>query len=239
MGPVYRRVLLKLSGQALSGPLDFGLHAETVMALAEQVRDVVAQGTEVAIVLGGGNFWRGAPKAAEGMDRVTADTMGMLATVMNALFLQDALQRLGVEVRCLTAVPMPSILETYQPHEARRHLAAGRVVLCAGGTGNPLMTTDTAAALRAAELEAEVLLMAKHQVDGVYEADPRKVPDARRFTRLTYQEALIRRLAVMDGTALTLCEEHAIPIIVFDINAPGSLVHIIAGEPVGTLVAAS
>lgn len=239
MGHPHRRVLLKLSGEALAGSRGFGVDPETVAKISSEISAASRQGTALIIVVGGGNFWRGAAAAASGMDRVTADSIGMLATVMNSLVLQEAIERQGHETRTMTAIPIDAVAEPYIHRRALNHLQLGRIVICAAGTGNPFMTTDTAAALRAVELGAEVLLMAKHRVDGVYDADPLKVPDARRFDRLTYLDALNRRLEVMDSTALSLCMEHHLPIVVFDLQQPGSLLRAIAGEPVGTLVAAS
>jgi len=239
MGQPHRRVLLKLSGEALAGSRGFGVDPETVAKISSEICTAARQGTALIIVVGGGNFWRGAAAAANGMDRATADSIGMLATVMNSLVLQEAIERLGHDTRTMTAIPIDAVAEPYIHRRALNHLQLGRIVICAAGTGNPFMTTDTAAALRAVELGAEVLLMAKHRVDGVYDADPLKVPDARRFDHLTYLDALNRRLEVMDSTALSLCMEHHLPIIVFDLQQPGSLLRAIAGEPVGTLVAAS
>jgi uridylate kinase len=239
MGQPHRRVLLKLSGEALAGSRGFGVDPETVAKISSEICTAARQGTALIIVVGGGNFWRGAAAAASGMDRATADSIGMLATVMNSLVLQEAIEKQGHETRTMTAIPIDAVAEPYIHRRALNHLQLGRIVICAAGTGNPFMTTDTAAALRAVELGAEVLLMAKHRVDGVYDADPLKVPDARRFDHLTYLDALNRRLEVMDSTALSLCMEHHLPIVVFDLQQPGSLLRAIAGEPVGTLVAAS
>jgi len=211
---------------------------ETVARISSELSAAAQQGTALIVVVGGGNFWRGASAAANGMDRATADSIGMLATVMNSLVLQEAIEKLGHETRTMTAIPIDAVAEPYIHRRALNHLQLGRIVICAAGTGNPFMTTDTAAALRAVELGADVLLMAKHRVDGVYDADPLKVPDARRFDHLTYLDALNRRLEVMDSTALSLCMEHHLPIVVFDLQQPGSLLRAIAGEPVGTLVAA-
>ncbi len=234
----YRRALVKLSGEALMGPRSFGIDPVTVRNLADQVARAVQEGIEVAVVVGGGNFWRGATVAETGMDRATADYMGMLATVMNALAFQDALEKLGVVVRTQTALAMSSVAEPYIRRRAIRHLEKQRVVIFAAGTGNPYMTTDTAAALRAIETEAQALLMAKNGVDGVYDADPAKVPTATRFDHLTYLEAIQRRLQVMDSTALSLCMENHLPIIVFDMNAPDGVYHALRGDAVGTIVSA-
>ena len=232
----YHRALLKLSGEALMGDRPFGIDPPTIEGIASQVVRAVQQGVEVAIVVGGGNFWRGSSAAETGMDRATADYMGMLATVMNALALQDALEKQGVVVRTQTALAMAQVAEPYIRRRAIRHLEKGRVVIFAAGTGNPFMTTDTAAALRAIEVDCEVLLMAKNGVDGVYDADPRTNPQAKKFDHLTYIEALQRRLQVMDSTALSLCMENELPIVVFDVRAPDGIYRALMGEHVGTLV---
>jgi len=232
----YKRVLLKLSGEALSGEGNYGIDSSILTKLAKQIKQVMEMGVGVAVVVGGGNIWRGAKAEANGMDRVTADYAGMLATVINALALQDALEKEGVSTRTQTAIGIQQVAEPYIRRRAIRHLEKGRAVILAGGTGNPYMTTDTAAALRAIEIEAEVLLMTKNNVDGVYNADPRKHPDARKFDKLTYLEALNMRLEVMDTTALSLCLENKLPIIVFDLQAPRSLEQVVTGKPIGTLV---
>lgn len=232
----YKRVLLKLSGESLSGPKEYGIDAATLTRIARQVKRVMEMDISVSIVVGGGNIWRGASAAESGMDRVTADYAGMLATVINALALQDALEREGVTTRTQTAITIQQVAEPYIRRRAIRHLEKGRAVVFAGGTGNPYMTTDTAAALRAIEIEAEVLLMTKNNVDGIYSADPQKDPNAVRFDRLTYLEALNRRLEVIDATALSLCLENKLPIIVFDLQAPRSIERAVMGEPIGTLV---
>jgi len=232
----YKRVLLKLSGEALSGDADYGIDGSILNKVAKQIKQVIGMGVGVAVVVGGGNIWRGAKAEADGMDRVTADYAGMLATVINALALQDALEKEGVTTRTQTAIGIQQVAEPYIRRRAIRHLEKGRAVIFAGGTGNPYMTTDTAAALRAIEIEAEVLLMTKNNVDGVYSADPRKQPDARKFDKLTYLEALNMRLEVMDTTSLSLCLENKLPIIVFDLQAPHSLEKVVIGEPIGTLV---
>jgi uridylate kinase len=232
----YKRVLLKLSGEALSGGADYGIDATILTKLAKQIKQVIDMGVGVAIVVGGGNIWRGAKAEADGMDRVTADYAGMIATVINALALQDTLEKEGVITRTQTAIGIQQVAEPYIRRRAIRHLEKGRAVIFAGGTGNPYMTTDTAAALRAIETEAEVLLMTKNNVDGVYSADPRKHPEARKLDKLTHLEALNMRLEVMDATALSLCLENKLPIIVFDLQAPRSLEKVVIGEPIGTLV---
>ncbi len=234
-GP-YRRVVLKLSGEALAGDRGFGIDLEVVQRLAQAIRTLRQQGIEVAVVVGGGNIWRGASAAACGMDRGTADYMGMLATAVNALALQETLERLGVATRVQSAIEMRQVAEPYIRRRAIRHLEKGRVVIFAAGTGNPFFSTDTAAALRAAEIEADVILMGKRGVDGVYDADPRTHPGARRFERLTHMEVLQRGLDVMDSTAASLCMENGIPVIVFDIGVPDNIVRAAMGEPVGTTV---
>ncbi len=232
----YKRVLLKLSGEALSGGTDYGIDTIILSKLAKQIKQVMEMGVSVAIVVGGGNIWRGAKAEAEGMDRVIADYAGMLATVINALALQDVLEKEGVVTRTQTAIVIQQVAEPYIRRRAIRHLEKGRVVIFAGGTGNPYMTTDTAAALRAIEIEAEVLFMTKNNVDGVYSADPRKQPDAKKIDKLTHLEALNMRLEVMDATALSLCLENKLPIVVFDLQAPRSLEQVVLGEPIGTLI---
>ena len=234
--PVWKRVLLKLSGEALSGEKDYGIDTPTLIRIARQIRQVMEIGGTLAIVVGGGNIWRGAEAEQNGMDRVTADYAGMLATVINALALQDILEREGVTTRTLSAINIQQVAEPYIRRRAIRHLEKGRVVIFAGGTGNPYMTTDTAAALRAIEMEADVLLMTKNKVDGVYSDDPLKNPDAKKFDRLSHLEALDLRLGVMDTTALSLCLENKLPIIVFDLQDTRSLERAIIGEPIGTLV---
>jgi uridylate kinase len=232
----YKRVLLKLSGESFAGGNKFGIDIATLTKVARQIKNVVRMGVEVAIVVGGGNIWRGDEAEANGIDRVTADYAGMLATVINALALQDILEREEVHTRTQTAIGINQVAEPYIRRRAVRHLEKGRVVIFAGGTGNPYMTTDTAAALRAIEIDAEVLLMTKNKVDGIYSADPIRNPDAKRFDRLTHLEALNLRLEVMDATALSLCLENKLPIIVFDLQAPRSMEKAVRGEPIGTLV---
>jgi len=232
----YKRVLLKLSGEAFKGKADYGIDTPTLARIAKQIRQAMEMGTGVAIIVGGGNIWRGAKAEQEGMDRVTADYAGMLATVINALALQDALEREGVTTRTLSAIGVQQVAEPYIRRRAIRHLEKGRAIIFAGGTGNPYMTTDTAAALRAIEIEAEVLLMAKNNVDGIYSADPLKNRNAKKFDKLTHLEALNMHLEVMDVTALSLCLENKLPIIVFDLQAPRSLERAVSGEPIGSLV---
>ena len=233
----YRRILLKLSGEALQGNAAYGIDPTTVEAISRQVAGVVGLGVEVGMVIGGGNIWRGEPAAARGMDRATADYMGMLATVINALALQSAMERMGLHTRVQSAVTMMEVAEPYIRRRAIRHFEKGRVVIFAAGTGNPYFTTDTAASLRALEIGADVLLMAKNRVDGVYDADPNKEPSARKFDHLTYMEALERRLRVMDATALSLCMDNKLPIIVFDLGQEGNLARLVVGDrTVGTLV---
>jgi uridylate kinase len=227
--PAYKRVLLKLSGEALLGKREYGLDSETVSAIATDVRDVVAMGVQVSLVIGGGNILRGASAAAGGMDRAQADYMGMLATVMNALAMQNALEKRGVPTRVQSAIPMASVCEPYIRRRAVRHMEKGRVVIFAAGTGNPFFTTDTAAALRAAEMGCDALLKGT-QVDGVYTADPRKVPDADRFEQLTYHDVLARDLAVMDASAISLARENGLPILVFNIHAAGAFAQVMRGE---------
>jgi uridylate kinase len=232
----YKRVLLKLSGEAFSGKEEYGIDAPTLRKAARQIKNVMDMGVEVAIVVGGGNIWRGSKAEEDGIDRVTADYAGMLATVINALALQDILEKEGVTTRTQTAIDIQQVAEPYIRRRAIRHLEKGRMVIFAAGTGNPYMTTDTAAALRAIEIEAEVLLMTKNNVDGIYDDDPNKVSGAKKFDKLTYLEALNMRLEVMDSTALSLCLENKLPIIVFDLQEPRGLERAILGEPIGTIV---
>ncbi len=232
----YKRVLLKLSGEAFRGKEDYGIDASILSKIAKQIKQVMEMGVDIAIVVGGGNIWRGAMAEKDGMDRATADYAGMLATVINALALQDMLERDGVTTRTQSAIGIQQVAEPYIRRRAIRHLEKGRAVIFAGGTGNPYMTTDTAAALRAIEIGAEVLLMAKNNVDGIYSADPLKNPSAKKFDKLTHLEALDMRLEVMDATALSLCMENKLPIIVFNLQAPRSIERVIVGEPIGTTV---
>ncbi len=232
----YRRVVLKLSGEALSGNQGFGLDMDVLMRISEQIQKVTELGVEVAVVVGGGNIWRGAVGSAHGMDKATADYMGMLATVINALALQDTMEKIGLDTRVQTAIEMRQVAEPYIRRRAIRHLEKGRVVIFASGTGNPYFTTDTTAALRAAEIEAEVILMAKRGVDGVYTADPNKDPAAKKFDSLDYIDLLNERLAVMDSTATSLCMDNRIPIIVFDFNENDHILKAVCGEKVGTIV---
>ncbi len=232
----YSRILLKLSGEALMGSQPYGIDPLVVTDIADQIRDVVAQGVQTSIVVGGGNIWRGLQAASKGMDRSTADYMGMLATVLNALALQDALETLGVQTRVQSALTIQEVAEPYIRRRALRHMEKGRVVVLAGGTGNPYFTTDSAAALRALELGAEAILMAKNYVDGVYSDDPRRNPDARRFYTLDYRYALEQGLRVMDSTALALCMDNNIPLIVFDLEHAGNIRRAAGGQPVGTFV---
>ena len=234
--PVFRRVLLKLSGEALLGDLDYGTDPARLEDVAAQVRTVRDRGVEIAIVVGAGNIYRGMTGAAEGMDRATADYMGMLATLLNALPLQDALEKTGVQTRVQSAIHVEEVAEPYIRRRADRHLEKGRVVIFAAGTGNPFFTTDTAAALRATEIRAEAILMAKNGVDGVYTADPRTDPTAELIPQITHMEAIRRELKVMDATALALCMENSMPIHVFDMNTDGNIDRIVCGEKVGTVV---
>jgi len=232
----YKRVLLKLSGEALRGEHEYGIDTPTLEKIAGHIKAARDLGVGIGIVVGGGNIWRGAQAERDGMDRVTADYAGMLATVINALALQDILERKGIEVRTLSALDIRQVAEPFIRRRAIRHLEKGRVVIFAGGTGNPYMTADTAAALRAIEIGAQVLLMTKNKVDGIYTADPRKDPSATRYDRITHLEALNKRLGVMDTTALSLCLDNKLPIIVFDLDAPNSMQKAICGESIGTLV---
>ncbi len=235
--PVFKRLLLKLSGEALMGRREFGTDPERVAAIAAQVAGVQERGVEVALVVGAGNIYRGLRGAASGMDRATADYMGMLATVLNALTLQDALEKRGADTRVQSAITISEVAEPYIRRRAMRHLEKGRIVIFAAGTGNPFFTTDTAAALRAVEIHAEVILMAKNGVRGVYSGDPRTDDDAQFIDRITHMEAIQRRLKVMDTTALTVCMENELPLHVFNMDDEGNIDRIVSGEMVGTLVA--
>jgi uridylate kinase len=233
----YNRVVLKLSGEALAGNRGYGIDPETINAIALEIKDTKnSVKLDIAIVVGGGNIWRGLAGSAKGMDRTTADYMGMLATVMNALALQDALEHCGVDTRVQSAIEMRQVAEPYIRRRAIRHLEKGRVVIFASGTGNPYFSTDTTAALRAAEIEADVILMAKRNTDGVYDSDPRLNPNAKKFLSLDYLEVLQRGLGVMDSTATSLCMDNKIPIVVFSIDEPGNILKAALGHPIGTLV---
>ena len=233
----YRRIVLKLSGEALACENGFGIDPHEADKVVVQIRKLRDLGVEVALVIGGGNMWRGLDGLAHGMERATADHMGMLATVMNALALADALRRGGIDPRVMTAITMTAVAEPYIRGRAIRHLEKGRTILLAAGTGNPFFTTDTAAALRAVEINAELLVKAT-KVDGVYDKDPKRYPDAKRYERLSYNEALVSRLGVMDSTAFSLCMDNDMPIIVLDLWQPGNLEKAVLGQPVGTLVSA-
>lgn len=233
--PKYKRILLKLSGEALIGSGKYGIDTQVLDQIASEVEDVAKMGVETALVIGGGNIFRGVSGAAEGMDRSSADYMGMLATVINSLALQDALEKRGVSTRVQSAIEMRQVAEPYIRRKASRHLEKGRVVIFAAGTGNPFFTTDTAAALRAMEIRAEVMLKAT-KVDGVYEADPALDPTARRYKTLSYMDVLQKELKVMDATAVSLCMDNNLPLVVFDLTVPGNVVRMVRGEDVGTLV---
>ncbi len=234
--PVFSRILLKLSGEALMGELEYGADPARIQAIAAQVKRVAARGVEVAIVVGGGNIYRGMSGAAQGMDRATGDYMGMLATVLNALALQDALEKAGAVTRVQSAITISEVAEPYIRRRAMRHLERGRVVIFAAGTGNPFFTTDTAAALRALEIRAEAILMAKNGVEGVYSADPRLDDSATFIAKITHREAISRQLQVMDVTALSLCMDNELPIHVFNMDDEGNIDRIVCGEVVGTVV---
>ncbi|MEI8314877.1 MAG: UMP kinase [Verrucomicrobiota bacterium] len=233
--PKYRRVMLKLSGEALLGSREHGISTETCAAIAKEIKDIKTLDIELAIVIGGGNIFRGMAGAKSGLDRATGDYMGMLATVINALALQDALEKHGVPTRVQSAIEMRAVAEPFIRRRAVRHLEKGRVIIFAAGTGNPFFSTDTAAALRASEIGADVLLKAT-KVDGVYTADPKQDPRAKRYDRLTYLDALKNRLNVMDASAFSLCMDNRIPIIVFDLFKPGNIKRVICGDPIGTVV---
>ena len=232
----YHRVLLKISGESLKGAADYGIEPSAVNYLAREISEAHGLGVELAVVIGGGNIWRGDAAELQGMDRATADYAGMLGTVMNALALQDKLEQIGLTIRTQSALQIQAVAEPYIRRRAIRHLEKGRIVLFAAGAGNPFMTTDTASALRALEINAEVLLMAKNNVDGVYDSDPNENPEATRFGTLDYMDFLNRRLDVMDATAVSLCMDNKMPIVVFDIFAPGSIGRILSGELVGTTI---
>jgi uridylate kinase len=233
--PAFKRILLKLSGEALAGDGGFGIDPAVIRAIAEEIRDVHALGVEIGIVIGGGNVIRGVAASAQGMDRASADYMGMLASIINGLAMQDSLEKIGLSTRVLSALEIPAVAELYIRRRAMRHMEKGRVVIFAGGTGNPYFSTDTAAALRAAEIHAEVVLKAT-KVDGVYSADPEKDENARRYDRLDYLEVLQKSLAFMDQAAIALCRENSLPILVFDMSVSGNIRKAVAGESVGTRV---
>ena len=236
--PAYRRVVLKLSGEALAGNLGYGIDPPVLSRIGQEVRDVAGLGVQVAIVIGGGNIFRGIAASAGGMERATADYMGMLATVINALALQDALEKAGLQTRVLSAIEMRAVAEPYIRRRAISHLEKGRVVIFAAGTGNPFFTTDTAGALRAIEIGADVIMKAT-KVDGIYTADPKRDAGAERLERVTYIDVLSRRLEVMDTTAISLCMENSLPIVVFDLTSTGNIRRIVLGEPVGSIVSST
>jgi len=236
--PAYRRIVLKLSGEALAGSQGYGLDPSVLTRVGDELREVVKLGVELAVVIGGGNIFRGMAASAGGMERATADYMGMLATIINALALQDALEKAGCQTRVLSAIEMRAVAEPYIRRRAIRHLEKGRVVIFAAGTGNPFFTTDTAGALRAVEIGADVILKAT-KVDGIYSADPARDASAERLPRVTYIEVLNRRLEVMDTTAISLCMDNKLPIVVFDLTRPGNIARIVCGEPVGSIVTSS
>src|SRR5947207_376895 len=235
--PKYKRIILKVTGEVFAGPQQFGIDGKTVKAFAQEIKEVKELGCELALVIGGGNIFRGALASEMGMDRASADTMGMLATVINSLALQDALEKLGVSTRVLSALEIHEVAEPYIRRRATRHLEKGRVVIFAAGTGNPYFSTDTAASLRAMEIGAEVILKAT-KVDGVYSADPKTQPDAVRYTELTYIDVLNRGLKVMDSTAISLCMDNGLPIIVFNLLQPGNIQKAVCGDEIGTIVRA-
>jgi uridylate kinase len=231
----YRRILLKLSGEVLAGQSRFGIDADRVAEMAAEIAEVAKSGVELGLVVGGGNFFRGVAAAAAHMDRVAADHMGMLATVINAIAMQDALEKAGVQTRVMSAIEMRSVAETYVRRRALRHLEKGRVVIFAAGTSNPYFSTDTAATLRGLEIKAEIVAKAT-SVDGVYDKDPKKSSDAVRFDRVGYSEVLSRDLRVMDASAVAMCRDNKLPIVVFDLNVRGNILRVAAGEPVGTII---
>jgi len=236
--PAYRRIVLKISGEALAGGQGYGVDPPVLERIAAEIREVLTLGVQVAVVIGGGNIFRGVAASARGMDRATADYMGMLATIINALALQDALEKAGMQTRVLSAVEMRAVAEPYIRRRAIRHLEKGRVVIFAAGTGNPFFTTDTAGALRAVEIGADAIMKAT-KVDGIYSADPARYPSAERLARVTYIDVLSRRLEVMDTTAISLCMDNGLPIIVFDLTRSGNIKRIVLGEPVGSIVSAT
>ncbi|OFW78313.1 MAG: UMP kinase [Alicyclobacillus sp. RIFOXYA1_FULL_53_8] len=234
--PKYKRIVLKLSGEALAGDQGFGIGPHVIQDVAQQIGEIVALGVQVAVVVGGGNIWRGISGSSQGMDRATADYMGMLATVLNALALQDSLEKISVDTRVQTSVEMRQVAEPYIRRRAIRHLEKGRVVIFAGGTGNPYFSTDTTAALRAAEIEADVILMAKNGVDGVYSADPLKDPLAVKYDEVGFMDVLNQELGVMDSTATSLCMDNDIPLLVFALGESGNIRRAVMGEAIGTIV---
>ena len=234
---IFKRILLKLSGEALGGARGYGVDPTRAVEIAREIQDVQEAGVELAIVVGGGNIFRGVAESAKGMDRVAADHMGMLATVINAIALQDALEKLSVQTRVMAAIQMHQMTEPFIRRRAIRHLEKGRVVIFAAGTGNPYFSTDTAAALRAMEIHADVIMKAT-KVDGVFDADPASVKDAKMFSEVTYYQMISQNLAVMDSTAISLCREHNLPIIVFNLNVPGNIGRVVRGEKIGSLVSA-
>ena len=235
--PFYKKILLKLSGEALMGDQEFGISSDVIASYAKQIKEIVDLGVEVSIVIGGGNIFRGISGAAQGVDRVTGDHMGMLATVINSLALQNSIEKLGVPTRVQTAIEMPKVAEPFIKRRAQRHLEKGRVVIFGAGTGNPYFTTDTAAALRAIEMETDVVIKAT-KVDGIYDKDPVKYPDAKKYETVTYNEVLAKDLKVMDATAISLCRENKLPIIVFNSLVEGNLKKVVMGEDIGTTVVA-
>ena len=235
--PFYKKILLKLSGEALMGDQEFGISSDVITSYAKQIKEIVDLGVEVSIVIGGGNIFRGISGAAQGVDRVTGDHMGMLATVINSLALQNSIEKLGVPTRVQTAIEMPKVAEPFIKRRAQRHLEKGRVVIFGAGTGNPYFTTDTAAALRAIEMETDVVIKAT-KVDGIYDKDPVKYPDAKKYETVTYNEVLAKDLKVMDATAISLCRENKLPIIVFNSLSEGNLKRVVMGEHIGTTVVA-
>ncbi|HEM3615802.1 TPA: UMP kinase [Streptococcus suis] len=236
MKPKYERILIKLSGEALAGERGIGIDLKTVQEMAKEIQEVAESGIQIALVIGGGNLWRGEPAAEAGMDRVQADYTGMLGTVMNALVMADSLKQLGVDTRVQTAIAMQSVAEPYIRGRALRHLEKGRIVIFGAGIGSPYFSTDTTAALRAAEIEADAILMAKNGVDGVYNADPKKDANAVKFNELTHREVISRGLKIMDATASTLSMDNDIDLVVFNMNEPGNIKRVVFGEPIGTTV---